>query len=272
MKFSKANRLQLLITTIIFLGAFINHLINVKATKINDDIPITPNNQFFTVSIDFFDIDPEMYRLVVTGEVRNPLSLSLDEIKDMPVTSEIVRLTCIEHTYGGRNRTAVANWTGVKLSHILDLAEINLGKTNDITFHTPDLSPKGYSTSLNPEEAYWDDVILAYEMNEEALPKVHGFPLRLICPRMYGYKWIKWLVYINVTTIDYKGYWESRGFDDSPYVNIKTLPIYYPLTFDTEDPPTTSQKASWFGFGLFLAALATNTLSRLRKKKIQGYI
>jgi DMSO/TMAO reductase YedYZ molybdopterin-dependent catalytic subunit len=269
MNFLKNTRLQLLILIMLILVAFGNNLINVKTIKTDDDIPITPNNVFFVNAIDFFDIDPNEYRLIVTGEVTNTLSLSLDEIKAMPITSEIVRLTCIEHTYGASNRTAVANWTGVRLSYVLDMAEINQDKANDISMHTPALSARGYSTSLNLTEAYWDDVILAYEMNEEPLPKVHGFPLRLVCPRMFGYKWIKWLAYINITTTDYLGFWEGFGYDDSPYVNILNLPIYYPLTSDSEVPPTSKLRSPWFGFGTFFAALTTLTLSRLRKKTIR---
>jgi DMSO/TMAO reductase YedYZ molybdopterin-dependent catalytic subunit len=268
-RFLKYTRLQLLILIMFILIAFGNNLITIKTIRADDDIPITPNDEFFINSIDFFDIDPDEYRLIVTGEVTNPLSLSLDEIKAMPITSEIVRLTCIEHTFGARDRTAVANWTGVKLSHLLDMAEINQDKAIDISMHTPDLSAEGYSTSLNLTEAYWDDVILAYEMNEEPLPQEHGFPLRLVCPRMFGYKWIKWLVYINVTTIDYQGFWESYGYDDSPLINIKNLPIYYPVTSNSEVPPISEQRSPWLGFGTFFAALTTLTLSRLRKKNIR---
>ena len=79
------------------------------------------------MAVDYFEIDPKKYRLVVTGEVDNPLNLSLADIKAMPVTKEIVRLTCVSYVYS-KQLTGVANWTGVKLSHILELAEINLDK------------------------------------------------------------------------------------------------------------------------------------------------
>jgi DMSO/TMAO reductase YedYZ molybdopterin-dependent catalytic subunit len=266
-RFNENKRLQSLILILFVIFTFGYHLIYIETVRSNDEIPITPNDEFFKISIDYWDIDPETYNLVVTGQVNNPLNLSLDEIKALPVTSEIVRLTCINYKSGARDLTGVANWTGVKLSNILELAEINLEKTADISFHTLDLSTGGYSTSLNTEEAYWDDVILAYEMNGEPLPKDHGFPLRLVCPRMFGYKWIKWVAYINVTTTDYKGFWENLGFDDSPYVDIENLPIYYPLTSDNEVPSTEKQKISWFGFELFLTALITLTLTRLQKKK-----
>ena len=205
-----------------------NQLITVKT---EDEIPITSNEDFFTVAIDYFDIDPETYRLTVSGEVYNPLNLSLEDIKtEFTPTSEIVRLTCVDYQYGRTSFTGVANWTGVKLSDILDYSQINLDNAMDVIFRTPDISSYGYTTSLTINESYWEDVILAYEMNGVQLPKDHGFPLRLVCPRFYGYKWIKWVASIDVVAKDYKGYWEKGGFyDDSPYVDLP-LPIYYPLT------------------------------------------
>ncbi len=251
--------------SIILIIAFGNLLFSIRG---NDDVQITPNDEFFTSAIDSFDIDPSNYRLVVTGEVTNPLNLSLEEIKAMPVTSEIVRLTCIAYKYGVTSLTGVANWTGVRLSHILNLAQINYYSVKDITFHTPDLSPQGYSTSLQLEEAFWGDVILAYEMNGEALPREHGFPLRLVCPRFYGYKWIKWITNINVTTIDYQGFWENRGYNDTPYVDI-SLPIYYsPVSSDI--PVHESKSTRWPGIELILPIATTAVITRFtlnRKKK-----
>jgi hypothetical protein len=57
-------------------------------------------------------------------------------------------------------------------------------------------------------------VILAFEMNGVELPLDHGYPLRLVVPGKYGYKWVKWITHIEVIDYDYKGYWESRGWDD----------------------------------------------------------
>ncbi|MFX0150695.1 MAG: molybdopterin-dependent oxidoreductase [Candidatus Hodarchaeota archaeon] len=253
------KRIKSLILITIILIALENYLITFNAARANNDSPITPNDEFFEVAIDFFDINPEEYRLVVIGAVTNPLTLSLDEIKAMPVTSEIVRLTCVGYRPRVNNLTGVANFTGVKLSYILNLAEIDLEKAKDISFHTPD--PEGYSTSLNTTEAFWEDVILAYEMNGVPLPKNQGFPLRIVCPRMFGYKWIKWIASINVTTFDYKGYWESLGFDDSPYVDID-LPIYYTLTSGND-----TRRISWLGLEIFLPALITLTLFQLQQKK-----
>jgi DMSO/TMAO reductase YedYZ molybdopterin-dependent catalytic subunit len=208
-------------------------------TRRYEYLPITPSNELFTTSIDFFEIDPETYLLTITGAVNNSLSLTLDEIKSMPAKSEIVRQTCIEYTFGATHMTGIANFTGVQLSHVLNLVEIDFNVAIDISFHTPD--PEGYSTSLNLTEAFWDDVLLAYEMNGETMPIKHGFPLKLVCPRFYGYKWIKWISTIIVRTVNYKGYWESYGYDDSPFVDID-LPTYY--TYTSNITPITNMDTS----------------------------
>lgn len=239
--------------------AFCNVILVVES---NDDIPITPNDEFFTEAIDFFDINPDTYRLMVMGEVANPLNLTLEEIRAMPVTSEIVRLTCIGYKSGVTSLTGVANWTGVRLHHILNLSQINYDTVADISLHTPNLNPWAFSTSLNLEEAFWGDVILAYEMNGEPLPTKHGFPIRLVCPRFFGYKWIKWLSYINVTTKDYQGFYESNGYDDSPYVDI-SLPTYYsPIEADIP----VSKSAPWPGLEILLSALSVLTITRFFSK------
>ena len=236
--------------------------------KGEDSIPITPNEEFFTTAIDSFDIDPEKYRLTIVGRVINPLNLSLEEIKALPKTTEIVRLTCIGYKYGATSMTGVANWTGTKLSEVLNLAQIDLKTAVDVILRTSDHSSGGYSTSLKIEEAYWDDVILAYEMNGVPLPVSHGFPIRLVCPRFYGYKWIKWLTFINVTDMDYLGYWESTGrYEDSPFVDVG-LPIYYPLNNSTNS----KQGVSWVESQIISVVVLISpiallyTVRRLKKK------
>ena len=51
-------------------------------------------------------------------------------------------------------------------------------------------------------------------MNHELLPIEHGFPVRLVAPNYQGYKWVKWIVRIEIVIYDYIGFWESRGWSD----------------------------------------------------------
>ena len=63
-------------------------------------------------------------------------------------------------------------------------------------------------------------------MNVETLPKEHGFPVRLVVPGKYGYKWVKWINHIEVIDYDHKGFWESRGWDDD--ADITPLSEWWP--------------------------------------------
>ncbi|UCF08652.1 MAG: molybdopterin-dependent oxidoreductase, partial [Thermoplasmata archaeon] len=125
--------------------------------------------------------------------------------------------------------TGTADWKGVKVSAILDLAEVKDNAT-EVVFYAAD----GYSSSLTLDYLMRDDVILAYEMNGEVLPRDHGYPLRLVAPNKYGYKWVKWITHMEVVGHDYEGYWESRGwsddadiyFDWGPHSMVLTLSAY----------------------------------------------
>jgi DMSO/TMAO reductase YedYZ molybdopterin-dependent catalytic subunit len=84
-------------------------------------------------------------------------------------------------------------WKGVSLKNILEKACLKEGATY-VQFTGAD----GYTASITLEEALRDSTILAYEMNDVTLPKEHGFPARLVLPGALGYKWVKWIVKMEV--------------------------------------------------------------------------
>ena len=75
-------------------------------------------------------------------------------------------------------------------------------------------------TAFPFERAMHDEVMLAYLMNGEKLPKAHGFPLRLIVPGLYGIKNVKWITEIEVYNGDYQGYWQRKGWTDEGTIHI----------------------------------------------------
>jgi hypothetical protein len=171
---------------------------------------ITPNDSFFVVSIGPSPkIDEETWTLKIDGLVENPMNFTYEDITSFNRTSEIVTLKCVAGPQG------TANWTGVRLKALLDMVGISDG-AKEVVFYAED----GYSSSLTISDATSPDVILAYEMNEETLPVDHGFPVRLVVPGKYGYKWVKWIDHIEVIDYDYKGYWESRGWNDDADATI----------------------------------------------------
>lgn len=165
---------------------------------------ITPNDQFFTLSIGPTPhINASDYILRIDGLVEQPFELNYSEIRSLPRTSESVTLDCVT------GPSARANWTGISLKGLLDRAQIN-----DTAIEVVFLCADGYSTSLTVAEASDSGVILAYGMNGVTLPADHGFPLRLVVPNNWGYKWAKWVTHIQLVDSDFKGYWERVGWAD----------------------------------------------------------
>jgi DMSO/TMAO reductase YedYZ molybdopterin-dependent catalytic subunit len=72
----------------------------------------------------------------------------------------------------------------------------------------------GYSTSMPLKYVLDKQLLLAYKMNGVTLPPERGFPFQLMAEDKWGYKWIKWVQAIEVSTdTAFKGFWESRGFN-----------------------------------------------------------
>jgi hypothetical protein len=178
---------------------------------------VTPNEQFYTVSINLFDpsINPKTWKLTLHGLVENPLQLSLDELKALPAHEAFVTFACISNEVGGK-LIGNARWTGVPLRTLLHMAQLKPGARKVVL-----RSDDGYSTAVPLERCLRSQTFLAYEMNGRQLPDNHGFPLRAVIPGYYGMKQPKWLTEIEVVADDYLGYWEERGWADEAVV--KTL-------------------------------------------------
>jgi DMSO/TMAO reductase YedYZ molybdopterin-dependent catalytic subunit len=75
-----------------------------------------------------------------------------------------------------------------------------------------------YTESLTLHQARRDDVLVTYELEGEALSSDHGGPARLYIAPMYGYKSLKWLERIELTSDVEPGFWEQRGYDVDAWV------------------------------------------------------
>lgn len=145
------------------------------------------------------------YRLKVTGLVENELSLSLDDLKDLPKQEQITKHICIQ------GWSAIGEWGGVRMKEIINLAKP--GKNAKyVVFHAYDLYPGGkpFYEALRISDMNDKYSILAYEMNWKPLPLEHGAPLRLRVERKLGYKMVKYIRYIEFVS-DYKHLYGGRG-------------------------------------------------------------
>jgi DMSO/TMAO reductase YedYZ molybdopterin-dependent catalytic subunit len=128
------------------------------------------------------------WRLTVDGLVARPSSFSLAELKRFPSRSQITHQACEE------GWSFIAEWTGVPLSHVLNVVGAS-PEAKYVVFFPFDES----WDSLDMPDAWHPQTLLAYGMNGQELPTAHGAPLRLRVARQLGYKSIKYLSRITVT-------------------------------------------------------------------------
>lgn len=133
-------------------------------------------------------IDLDTYRLKVTGRVEQPLELTYDQIRCLPKVEASPDLEC-----PGFFIDRGVTWAGVPIADVLDLAGVQSG-ARELEF----VSADGYKTSLELEKALDRANFLAYEWEGESLPRLHGFPLRVVLPGLHGSRWAKWVVEIVV--------------------------------------------------------------------------
>lgn len=153
------------------------------------------------------------WRLTVTGLVAHPLSLSLDNILRLPQRTQITRHDCVE------GWSAIGEWTGPQLSTILRGSQL-LPKARFIVFRCADvLGGAPYYESIDLDDAFHPQTIIAHALNGEPLPERNGAPLRLRVERQLGYKHAKYLTGIEaVASLEgigggRGGYWEDRGYE-----------------------------------------------------------
>jgi DMSO/TMAO reductase YedYZ molybdopterin-dependent catalytic subunit len=149
------------------------------------------------------EVDLKTWHLKIEGLVDKPISLNFDEIKALPQKIQTKNFICVEG-WGLNNQ----KWEGVHLKEIFSKVKIN-PKANFITFHAVGGQ---YTDSLSIKEALEPDTMLAYKVNGKDLLPENGFPLRLIIPRMYAYKGVKWVEKIVFTEKREVGYWEQGGY------------------------------------------------------------
>jgi DMSO/TMAO reductase YedYZ molybdopterin-dependent catalytic subunit len=166
--------------------------------------------EFYTVSKNLIDptVDVNTWSLRVDGLVEHPATYLYADITALPVFSDYYTLLCISNEVGG-DLWGNAHWKGVRLTEILSRAGLKPG-IRKVVFHAED----GYTDSVPLAVATRPDVLLAYEMNGETLPREHGYPARLLIPGHYGVKNVKWITRIELVDYDYKGFWAKQGWSD----------------------------------------------------------
>ncbi|NLT55324.1 MAG: molybdopterin-dependent oxidoreductase [Actinomycetales bacterium] len=173
----------------------------------------TPNADFFRIdaSIALPRIDPEDWSLRVHGLVRREVRLDFADLLGRGLVERDVTLACVSNEVGG-HLIGNATWLGARIAPLL--AEASPLPEADMVLST---GADGWTCST-PLPVLTDsrDALLAVGMNGEPLPLVHGFPVRMVVPGLYGYvSATKWVVELEVTRFDRAtAYWSSRGWSE----------------------------------------------------------
>lgn len=163
------------------------------------------------------DLPADSYLLAIDGLVKNPLALSLDDIKSFPLVEQYATLTCISNPIGG-DLIGTTLFQGARLKEVLETAELE-PNVIDIRFTAVD----GYTESLPVEVALDPETLLCYNMGGQPLTRSHGSPLRVYTPGRYGIKNPKWIIKIEAIDNDYKGFWQQRGWTESGFVKSASV-------------------------------------------------
>ncbi|OCC07433.1 molybdopterin-dependent oxidoreductase [Streptomyces sp. PTY087I2] len=194
----------------------------------------TPNDKFYRVDTALVipKVDANTWRLRIHGEgVRRDLEFSYQDLLNRPLIEREITLCCVSNEVGGPY-IGHARWIGVRLADLLKEAGVKPpsrgGKADQIIARSVDGMTLG-----TPVEDVMDgrDAMLALGMNGEPLPFVHGFPVRMLVPGLYGYvSACKWIEDIELTTFDaYDAYWVKRNW-------ARKAPIKTQSRIDTPKP------------------------------------
>lgn len=208
------------------------------------DSEVTPNGDFYRVAIDIIDpvVDPSNWSLMVDGLVDTPRRYSLNDIQSFPEFSQYTTLECVSNRLNG-NLIGNAKWGGAKISDILAGAGgVQAGATY-VVFYSVD----GYSVGVPLTRAMMPDSVLAYNMNGQALPAKHGYPLRGIIPGLYGMMSAKWVNRVSVVGSVYDGYWQTRGWTNNATIYTEAFIVL---------PSTSSVSVSQNGGSIIVAGFA----------------
>jgi DMSO/TMAO reductase YedYZ molybdopterin-dependent catalytic subunit len=193
------------------------------------------------------ELDPASYRLQIGGAVKNPLSLTYDELRSLPSEKQIALLECAGNsrvflvpTASGAQwelgAVSNAEWTGVPLRSLLERAGLKEDAC-EVVLEGPDRgvpnegaippAPVSYARSLSREKALQPEVLIAYQMNGHDLSLDHGYPVRAIVPGHYAMASVKWLMRIYAVTQPFQGYWQTSDY--AYWDSVDGKPVRRPL-------------------------------------------
>lgn len=147
-------------------------------------------------------IDASDWTFKISGLVEKERELNYREFMSLPQVKVFSDIHCVT-TWSKLDNT----WEGVSTGAIRDLVKL-LPSAKFAVVH----SAMGFTTNLTLDDFFGEDVLFAVKHDGKPLSPEHGYPLRLVVPRLYFWKSAKWVTGVEFVAQDRPGFWETRGY------------------------------------------------------------
>jgi DMSO/TMAO reductase YedYZ molybdopterin-dependent catalytic subunit len=147
-------------------------------------------------------VDINKWKFTLTGLVENEKVLTFKDFQNLPKIRVKSDIHCV--TTWSKLDTL---WEGVSTSELKNLVHIKPEAKYAIVH-----AEQGFTTNLNLDDFFAEDVLLAFKYNNKPLTPEHGYPVRLVVPRLYFWKSAKWVIGVEFTTDERLGFWERNGY------------------------------------------------------------
>jgi DMSO/TMAO reductase YedYZ molybdopterin-dependent catalytic subunit len=179
-----------------------------KILKPGDIAERVPPGQYLTTKFPVLSygpvprFNPRTWDLQIFGEVEEPRRFTYEQFKALPRGTQVSDFHCVT-TWSRLDNV----WEGVRVADLMKLFRLKPA-ARFVLIHCD----AGYTTNLPLADFLGDDVMLADRHDGHDLSPDHGFPLRLVVPKLYAWKSAKWVRGIEFLARDSRGFWEVRGY------------------------------------------------------------
>ena len=191
---------------------------------------ITPTAEFFVRShFGIPAVSAARWTVEVRGAVAHPRTFTLEEILKLPAQEQVVTLECSGNPvgYGGVSN---ARWAGVRLGALLEACGIRPGAVEAVLIgadggperEAGGLNVPAYARAVPLEKALDKNTLLVHRMNGEALPAIHGGPLRAVIPGYYAMDSVKWINQIVVGREAFNGFYHAQRYYEARQIGGQT--------------------------------------------------
>jgi DMSO/TMAO reductase YedYZ molybdopterin-dependent catalytic subunit len=191
---------------------------------------ITPAEEFFVRShFGIPKIETSRWSLEIKGAVARAHTFTLEEIFKLPAQEQVATLECSGNPVGWGG-VSNARWTGVRLGALLDACGLRsdaveavlVGADGGAEREANGMNVPAYARSIPIEKALDKNSLLAFKMNHELLPTIHGGPLRALIPGFYAMDSVKWIKQIVVSREAFKGFYHTERYYEARRINGET--------------------------------------------------